>query len=346
MGAGDLVVEGRALLYEELLARDVTIVVERGRIHRIEETSGSPAAWICPALFNAHTHVGDSVAMDIPVSGDLEETVTPPHGLKHRILAATPENDLVAAMRATIGAMYQYGTAGFADFREGGVAGVEALGRAGEGLPCRPLILGRDGGELAGDGAGISSVRDVPSLDEVVSRARNAGKLVAFHAGERDRFDIDAALSYEPDLMVHCTHATGKHLQRCADEAIPVAVCARSNWLFGVTGSAHRPPVLEMLRRGVPLLVGTDNCMTVQPDPWREMSFLTTVYRVSPEEVLRAAVAGSALAGRPYFIREKSPANFLVIAPGDSNLWLSRDPVRTLASRAGACNILKRVINS
>ena len=346
MGAEDLVIEGQALLGEELLARNVTIVVERGIIRRIEETSGRPAAWICPAFFNAHTHVGDSVAMDIPVTGDLEEMVTPPHGLKHRILASTPEDDLVAAMRATVRSMYRYGTAGFADFREGGVPGVEALGRAAEGLSCRPLILGRDGGELAGDGAGISSARDIPSLDEVVSRTRAAGKLVAFHAGERDPFDIDTALTYEPDLLVHCTHATGEHLKRCADEAIPVAVCARSNWLFGVTGSARNPPVRGMNEQGDPLLIGTDNCMTVQPDPWREMSFLTTVYRVPPDTVLRAAVAGSALSGSSYFIRERSPANFLVLAPRESNLWLSRDPVRTLASRAGADNILKKVINS
>jgi cytosine/adenosine deaminase-related metal-dependent hydrolase len=346
MGAGDLVIEGRALLGEDLLVRDVTIVVEQGIIRRIEEISPRTGPWICPALFNAHTHIGDSVAMDLPFSGELAELVTPPHGLKHRILAAVPDAELITAMRATIGTMYRSGTAGFADFREGGAAGVNALKIAAGGSPCRPLILGRDGGELAGDGAGISSTRDIPSLDEIVSKVRNAGKLVAFHAGERDPFDIDAALCYEPDLLIHCTHATGEQLNRCADAEIPVAVCARSNWIFGVTKDAQHPPVSEMLDRGVPILVGTDNCMAVQPDPWREMSFLTTVYRIPPDQVLRAAVAGSALAGTPFFIREGTPAHFLVIHPEDSNLWLSRDPVRTLAARAGVHNILKKVINS
>ena len=346
MGAGDLVIEGRALLGEDLLERDVAIVVEGGIIRRIEDLSDRPAPWICPALFNAHTHIGDSVAMDLPFSGNLAELVTPPDGLKHRILSATPDDVLVTAMRATITTMVQNGTAGFADFREGGVTGVESLRRAAGGLSCRSVILGRDGGELAGDGAGISSARDIPSLDDVVLRVRNAGKLVAFHAGERDPFDIDAALAYDPDLLVHCTHASGEHLNRCADEGIPVVVCARSNWIFGVTGSAQNPPVREMLDRGVVLLIGTDNCMAVQPDPWREMSFLTTVYRLPPREVLKAAVAGSALTGTSFFIREGAPANFLVISPGDSNLWLSRDPVRTLAARAGAHNILKKVINS
>lgn len=346
MDAGDLVIEGRALIGEELLVRDVALVVEGGIIRRIEDLPDRPAPWICPALFNAHTHIGDSIAMDLPFTEDLVNLVTPPHGLKHRILAVTPENELITAMRATIGAMQQYGTAGFADFREGGVAGVQALQHAADGCPCRPLILGRDGGELAGDGAGISSARDVSSLEEVVFRVRNAGKLVAFHAGEKDPLDIDAALSYDPDLLIHCTHATGEHLNRCADEGIPIAVCARSNWMFGVTGSAQNPPVREMLDRGCTLLIGTDNCMAVQPDLWREMSFLTTVYKLPPGQVLKAAVAGSALAGKPFFIREGAPANFLVISPGGSNLWLSRDPIRTLTGRAGAHDILKKVINS
>ncbi len=346
MGAGDLVIEGRALLGEDLLERDVAIVVERGIIRRIEDVSEHSATWICPALYNAHTHTGDSVAMDLPFTGDLEELVTPPNGLKHRILAATPEDVLVTAMRATIQTMVRYGTGGFADFREGGAAGVELLRHAAAGLPCSPLILGRDGGELAGDGAGISSARDVHSLEEVVSRVRNAGKLLAFHAGERDPLDIDAALAYEPDILIHCTYASGEHLNRCADAEIPVVICARSNWMFGVTGSAQHPPVREMLDRGVPILIGTDNCMAVQPDLWREMSFLTTVYRLPPRQVLKAAVAGSVLSGTSFFIREGAPANFLVISPGDSNLWLSRDPVRTLAGRAGPDNILKKVINS
>lgn len=116
--------------------------------------------------------------------------------------------------------------------------------------------------------------------------------------------------------------------------------------MFGVTGSAQNPPVREMIDRGCTLLIGTDNCMAVQPDLWREMSFLTTVYKLPPGQVLKAAVAGSALAGKPFFIREGAPANFLVISPGGSNLWLSRDPIRTLTGRAGAHDILKKVINS
>ncbi|MDD1706756.1 MAG: amidohydrolase family protein [Methanoregulaceae archaeon] len=346
MTAGDLVIEGRALIGEELLVRDVALVIERGIIRKIEEIPNQLSPWICPALFNAHTHVGDSIAMDLPFEGNLEELVTPPDGLKHRILAGTPDHELVSAMRATIAVMERGGIGGFADFREGGIQGVHLLHQAADGFSCRPLILGRDGGEFAGDGVGISSARDVSLLEKVVSCSRESGKLVAFHAGEKDRFDIDAALSYEPDLMVHCTYATRKQLKRCADAGIQIAVCPRSNWMLGVIENARRPPVREMLDLGCRISLGTDNCMVVQPDLWREMSFLSTVYRLPARQILQAAVEGSRLRNRTFFIEEGAPANFLVIDPGDSNLWLSHDPMQTLVSRAGIVNILTKVINS
>ena len=346
MTAGDYVIEGRALIGEELEERDVAIVVEQGRIHRIEDIAPRSAPWICPALFNAHTHLGDSVAMDIGAEGSLETLVTPPDGLKHRILAKTPPHALIRAMRATLCFMQKSGTAGCADFREGGLAGVSALRSAAEGLVCRPLIFGREGGEEAGDGIGISSARDVPDLERLIACCREKKRMIAFHAGERDRYDVDSALSFAPDLLVHCTHATRRQLLRCADEAVPIAVCARSNWTLRVTDSSKRPPLKEMLDAGCRIFLGTDNCMFVQPDLWREMSFVSTVYRIPPARIFRAAVEGSCLWGTPRFIAVGSPASLLVIQPNDSNLMLSHDMVRTLVRRAGALDIVTNVISS
>jgi cytosine/adenosine deaminase-related metal-dependent hydrolase len=346
MTAGDLFIEGKALIGEELLERDVAISIEQGIIRSIDEISTRNLPWIVPALFNAHTHVGDSVAMDVPIPGSLEAVVTPPYGLKHRILEKTPEDLLIQGMRASIGFMAGAGTAGFADFREGGLPGVRALQEASAGLHCHPVILGRGGGELASDGAGISSVRDVPDVESIVRRVRDEKKLLAFHAGERDPGDVDSALAFSPDLLVHCTYATRPQLRRIADEGIPVAVCARSNWIFGVTDTAQRPPLKEMIGLGCRVVLGTDNCMTVQPDLWREMSFISTVYGLSPEVILTAAVSGSVLGGEPYYIREGATARFLVIDPASSNLWLTRDLKRTLVTRAGSSNIVKNVISS
>jgi cytosine/adenosine deaminase-related metal-dependent hydrolase len=348
MSVGELLVEGRALLGEDFEEAPVRVVVEGGTIAHVEELGGpgNDLPWIVPAFFNAHTHVGDSVALDIPLEGDLDALVRPPDGLKHRILRSVSRTELVRAMRLTIGTMAHGGTAGFADFREGGRDGVSALLEAAEGISCRPVIFGREGGEMVAQGLGISSARDVGgSLDEMVSLARRIGKLVAFHAGERDPSDIGQALEYEPDLLVHCTHASKDQLRQIADAGIPVAVCPRANWRFRVTSSGMRPPVRELLSLGGTILLGTDNAMCVQPDMWREMEFLSTVYRVSPREALRAATLGASLFMEPFYIREGNRAAFLVIDPRPSNLSLSRDIAAALVNRAGPANIVRKVIN-
>ena len=57
--------------------------------------------------------------------------------------------------------MIATGTAGCADFREGGADGVLALEEAAAGLSFFPFVFGREGGETVAGGLGISSVRDV-----------------------------------------------------------------------------------------------------------------------------------------------------------------------------------------
>jgi cytosine/adenosine deaminase-related metal-dependent hydrolase len=247
-------------------------------------------------------------------------------------------------MRASIGVMIRSGTMGFADFREGGADGVRALGEAAEGLPCRPVAFGRDGGEEIAEGLGIPSVRDSPGAGEAVARARRDGKLVAFHAGERDSLDIDGALVHDPDLLVHCTHATGVHLREIADRGIPVAICPRSNWILGVTGSPDHPPIRRMLELGITLLIGTDNAMFVQPDLWGEMAFVQTVYRIPPRAILAMAIRGSRFLPGMTWIREGSPARFLVIDAGRSNLAWSRDPAASLVKRAGPPDVRERYL--
>ncbi|HVP24586.1 MAG TPA: amidohydrolase family protein [Methanomicrobiales archaeon] len=340
----DFEVAGHALVGRDLEIRSVRISVEKGEIREIEEVRTAPPVWICPALVNAHTHIGDTVAMDLPWSGSLEELVTPPDGLKHRILQDTPREALRAGMRASIGVMAGAGIAGFADFREGGEDGVRDLKRAAEGLPCRPVAFGRDGGERIGEGLGISSIRDCPGVEQSVARAHREGKLVAFHAGERDPLDIDGALAFDPDLLVHCTHAGDNQLREMADRGIPVVVCPRSNWILGVASSAANPPIGRMLDLGIPVLLGTDNAMFVQPVLWQEMAFLSTVYRIDPREILRSAIRGSEFLFSPAFIEVGSPARLLVIDPALSNFSSSRDPVTTLVKRVGPSDIRERYL--
>lgn len=338
-------VSGNALLGDELALRQVDIFIENGIITAIEDNTRVPDIWICPALYNSHTHLGDTIAMDCGAAGDLEALVTPPDGLKHRLLRSASRQDLVAGMRAGMEGMIATGTAGCADFREGGSEGVLALKEAAEGLSFVPFVFGRDGGETIAGGLGISSVRDVPDTEQRVQDARRAGKKIAFHAGERDDADIDAALPYEPDLLIHMTHATKKQLRVCAEQEIPIAVCPRSNWTLGVASSARHPPLALMEELGCTICLGTDNVMFVPPDLFSEMAFVSTVYKLTPAAVLRAAVRGSALFGPSFFIREGGRANLFVVDPARSALHFSRDPLATLAKRLNSAAIRTNVFS-
>ncbi len=341
----DCVVTGHALLWDSFEARSVRIEVQAGRIRSIREISGEPEFLICPAFFNSHTHLGDTVAMDVAAPGGLEEIVTPPSGLKHRILASTPRGTLVAGMAAAVRDMVGGGTAGFADFREGGPDGVAALREAVAGVTVRPVIFGREGGELQSDGLGVSSTRDVPDLDAIVSNARKCGKMVAFHAGEKDPDDVGSALAFDPDLLVHLTHATDRQLREVADRDIPVVVCPRANWAFRVATSTEHPPVGRLLELGCRVFLGTDNAMVAGPDMLREVEFAAFLYRLQPRFLLGAAVGGSGVFGPSFALREGVPANFFVVRIGDTSLRFSHDLLQTLVKRVNSGSIVKKVFN-
>jgi cytosine/adenosine deaminase-related metal-dependent hydrolase len=333
------VISGTAFLGTDLSAEAVDIEIRNGTIAAIEENSRAPPIWICPAFFNAHTHLGDTIAMDCATKGDLEAIVTPPDGLKHRLLAAASRQDLVSGMRASIQDMIAGGTRGCADFREGGEDGVKALKEAVRGLSFQPVIFGRDGGERLATGLGISSTRDISNLEKKVADARAEGKKIAFHAGERDRDDIDAALAFDPDLLIHMTHATKKQLRECADREIPITVCPRSNWILRVASSDRHPPIRQMLDIGCTVFLGTDNVMFVPPDMFGEMAFVSGIYHITPGDILRAAVSGSALTGKPSFITKGARAAFFTIDPSRSGLRFSRDPLASVVKRASAASI-------
>jgi cytosine/adenosine deaminase-related metal-dependent hydrolase len=340
-----LVISGKALVGEDLLLQQVDIVIDEGFITAIEENDKAPDIWICPALFNAHTHLGDTVAMDCAVTGDLVALVTPPYGLKHRFLAKASRRNLIRGMQMSIGEMTQRGTAGCADFREGGTEGVAALRDACCGFDFRCVIFGRDGGEYTADGLGISSTRDVPDIERSVAQARRENKMIAFHAGEKDPDDIDTALSFQPDLLIHGTYATPAQLRECADRSIPIAVCPRSNWTLGVTSTMNHPPITKMLDLGCRVFLGTDNAMFVQPDMLSEMAFVHTIYHVEPVDVIRMAVAGSFLKDDPFFIRIGARANLFSIDPRFSNLRFSANMVASIVKRAFSGAIGTNVFN-
>ncbi len=333
------ILEGLAFTGEEFTPRNVRIVIENGRIAEITDIKTTSTQWIVPAFFNAHTHIADTVGMDTKIDRPLAELVAPPNGMKHRLLRETPANRLVSAMQDTIAFMKATGTLGFADFREGGILGVDLLNQAAD-PSVGMVIFGRDGGEFTARGFGLSSAKGTKAEEEAVYRAKAAGKLFAVHAGEAGVKDIEAAFSLEPDLIIHATHFTKEHIREAANWNIPIVICPRSNWRLGVTADARRPPVHEMLDAGCRVFLGTDNAMFVAPDMFAEAAFLQTISKIDPIDILRMMTDGSSLLGRRNRIEAGMSADLLLLDGGYPGRW-TQDPRKSLFTRIGSSGITR-----
>ncbi len=272
--------------------------------HLVEEVGGRgdgpPVArgMILPGFFNGHTHLGDAVVQQ-ELQGTLEELVAPPHGLKQQALAKARPHEVVEAMGASLGQMAASGATAFADFREGGVEGVELMAKAlGEATP-RGFTLGRPRGlhydaaevdDLLGAcvGLGLSASRDWPpdEIVKVASHVHRRGKLFALHASEGVREELDPILDLKPDLLVHMTMATDDDLTRCRQAGVPIAICPRSQAFFGKVVDIPR-----MVRAGVKLLLGTDNAMLGPPSMLRELEFAHRMARLKGGLLAKALVS-------------------------------------------------------
>jgi cytosine/adenosine deaminase-related metal-dependent hydrolase len=316
------------------------VVVDDGEVEAVEETGTDATGIVCPAFVNAHTHIGDSVAKEAAVGLGLEDAVVPPDSRKHRRLQAASREELVAAMRRTIEFMGETGTAAFLDFREFGREGALALRAAAEGEPVEPFVFGSETVDVldVADGFGASGATD----DEFGERRAAAGavdKPFAIHAGEPDATDIHPALDLEPDLLVHMVHAGPDHLDRVAEQDVPIVACPRAN----LTLDVGRPPLRALLDHTT-VALGTDNVMLNPPTMFREMAYTARRFDVSDREVLRMATrAGAEIAGLDCGVVEAGrPAKLLVLDGASPNLAGTTDPVAAVVRRATAADV-KRV---
>src|SRR5947208_9563835 len=98
---------------------------------------------IIPGLINAHTHIGDSLGKDVAVDSGLNARVHPIHGAKQKILQRSKPDHLKTFIRSSALSMMKKGITTFADFREGGLEGVQLLKDAISGLPIKCIVFGR-----------------------------------------------------------------------------------------------------------------------------------------------------------------------------------------------------------
>ncbi len=300
---------------------------------------------IVPRFINSHTHIGDSVFKDPPFM-PLSDLVGP-EGLKHRILAQTPREIIISGMRRTLKYMIDTGTFAFADFREGGLKGVELLLEALQGMPILPRILGRPyegSAEIHTNcwGLGVSSTRDHDPLEiqRSVEAAKNGLKAVAVHAGEAESDDISDALRLKPDFLVHLCNASDEALERVAALGVPVAVCPRSNLITG----ARLPNVKKMIELGITVGVGTDNVMLNSPNMFNEMEFVCKVLLHDDRQVFKmCTLNGAKILGidqKVGSISEGKEGRVMVIDRKSDNMWGSADPIASLVRRAEPSDII------
>ena len=298
---------------------------------------------VAPRPVNSHTHLGDAAAAREPPRAGVSEIVGP-GGLKFRLLASLTPTEKERAMRAALKRMSREGVGAVVDFREEGVPGVEQLRRASRGLPIEVRILGRptqrpiDLDEVTpllriADGVGISSAReeDLRTRTLLADRAHRAGKWFALHASEEVREDPESYLRPRPDLLVHLTKASPDDLAAVAKARVPVAVCLRSNALFG-----RSPDLSAFAQAGVRLLIGSDNAMLNAPSVFRETEFAYLSGRLLGHPVEAEYLARAAYVEPWLWLDEPGRAR---IGPGMTGAPLvvrlpSEDPAYQLVTRA------------
>ncbi len=369
-----ITIENGCVLYGEnldvikanLLIQDQEIVEISPNIRR-GKVIDAKGCIISPAFINSHVHLGDSVAMDMADGKNIDEIVKPPFGIKHQILANTPDNLMLDSMKESMWEMLRTGTTTFVDFREGGIEGINLLNEASKDIPIRKIVLGRHDSFLqlpinpiiediideileSCDGIALSGLGEINDTvaSIIVENCKKIGKLSSIHVAEYEQVQMDSmnftgmsevkrALKAGFDLLVHLTAPIGNDLKLVADNGISVVCCPRSNG----TLSVGIPPVKEMFDLGLNLLLGTDNVMFNSPNLLREMEYTLKVIRgyykeyFPPKEILKMITvnAGKALKLNIGSLEEGKLADVIIVQQ------ISHNPILSIINRTESKNI-------
>ncbi|KZX10273.1 amidohydrolase family protein [Methanobrevibacter filiformis] len=323
---------GLVLYGIELEPKKSNILICEGEIIEISpdvcegEVIDATGCLVCPSFLNAHTHIGDSFIKDIGDGKTIDEIVKPPNGLKHKAIGEADDDEVIGSIKRSMWDMLDSGTTHFIDYREGGIKGVKLLKKAAENIPITPIILGRDDifykkdeslskvkiairkllktcDGIAPSGFGEISF-EVAKL--IAEECEKAGKISSIHVGEYEQVQKDSinkfgktelnlAIDAEFDLLIHLTYPMKNDLDLILNKNNNknnyLALCPGSNAIL----SLGNPPLVDILKKGIKPLIGTDNIMLNSPNLLREMNFILKISRalskdyVSPKEILKMA---------------------------------------------------------
>ncbi|MCZ3365051.1 MULTISPECIES: amidohydrolase family protein [Methanobacterium] len=356
---------GKVLYGEGMGAIKANVVIEDDKIVEITKDKvkngkkiDAKGCIVAPAFINSHVHIGDSIACDVGDGKTIAEIVKPPNGLKHRILEESKPEEIINSMKRSMNDMLASGTSTFVDFREGGLEGILLLEEASEDIQIRKIVLGRDNsffdpdvgkGEIKSitknllkscDGIGLSGFGEI--RDEVVALiakiCEKHGKISAIHTAEYEKLQEDSikatgksevqrAVEADLNTLIHVTSPVRGDLKLIGDSGSSVVSCPRSNG----TLSVGIPPLSDMLKHKINVLLGTDNIMFNSPNMLREMEYALKVTRgyyreyFSPAEIFKMATvnAANAFGLDTGCIKEESTADIIIVKEFSGNSILS-----------------------
>jgi len=241
-----------------------------------------------PGLINSHIHIVDNFAKEMGFNKDLIEIVSPPNGLKHKLLNSTPNIVKKNGILHAVLEMLSNGITCFIDFREGGSEGVKFLKNILKKTSINHMIFGRflniDDIENVfniSDGIGLSSYKKTSIIDKEKLRYYKSKfkNIVSCHHAEikRDEAILDEIVNDNLiDIIIHGTQLTVVDLKLIKRKNISLVLCPRSNGYFGV----GFPPIIDILRLKIPISLGTDNLMVNNTDLFEELRYLYRISRV------------------------------------------------------------------
>jgi cytosine/adenosine deaminase-related metal-dependent hydrolase len=320
----DYIDKGYIIIKRGIIKRVGTGDYEGGYDGPIYEGEGILA---CPGFINAHTHIGDSFGKDIAIDSSFETRIHPIHGIKNKILQKSERKHLINFMRNSAISMMRNGVVVFADFREGGLQGIEQIKEATSGLSIKSIVLGRPEyyydisrdfyknrkftpGVIAlicnilnlADGLGISGANEntdssLNQYREVIQKKSLKKKyLVGIHSSESletERKSITITGKSEVQrIIANLSPNFIVHLTNASDVDIELVAMKKIGIVVcpranGTLGVGI-PKIARMLSFGCCIGIGTDNIMINSPDIFRELDYIWKLTRTLEDKPISA----------------------------------------------------------
>jgi cytosine/adenosine deaminase-related metal-dependent hydrolase len=326
----DLIIRNISLFFGENLdyIDKGYIVINRGIIKRVgrgdyeggydDPIYEGEGILACPGFINAHTHIGDSFGKDIGIDSSFETRIHPIHGIKNKILQKSESKHLINFMRSSAISMMRNGVVVFADFREGGLQGIDQIKEATSGLSIKSIVLGRpeyyydisrdfyknrkftpDVIKLIcnilnfADGLGISGANEntdssLNQYREIIQKKSLKKKyLIGIHASESletEKKSITVTGKSEVQRIIgNLSPNFIVHLTNASDMDIKLVAKKKIGVVVcpranGTLGVGI-PKIARMLSYGCCVGIGTDNIMINSPDMFRELDYIWKLTR-------------------------------------------------------------------